>query len=122
MEADMKRYALLFLLLLIPACANNPEQVVYQAKLGYATAQTQAIQYARLPVCNTNGPVICRTTQATETIAKADQVAVTVLNNAETAVRNPTATDGTTIEKAALAAQSAVKAFLDVVNVYYGGK
>lgn len=100
------------------ACAtpsDTPQQVVFAAKEGYATALTAAVAYKHLPVCTDAVKAPCSKPEIVRQLQKADTVASGALDAAETAVRTPGF--GTNLVSSAIAAASAaVGAFTSILG------
>lgn len=107
--------------LAVAGCASTgnttPEQTVFGAKSTYAAALTAAVAYKKLPACAATAPPPCSSPAIVAQLQKADNVASSALDAAETAVRTPqigtTATDrAVSAASAALAAFTALLATL----------
>jgi hypothetical protein len=102
--------------LAIAGCATpqSSQQSVFQAKTAYAVALTTAVAYKRLPDCATR-PQPCSDKAVVAQLQKADTVAATALDAAETAVRTPGFGESV-IRSSVTAARAGLDAFLSIVN------
>lgn len=96
------------------AAPESPQQSVFQAKSGYAVALTAAVAYKRLPDC-TKAPQPCSDKAVVTQLQKADTVASTALDAAETAVRTPGFGDAV-VASSVTAARSALDAFVSITT------
>lgn len=111
----------LFSVFLAVACAGleTPEQIVFAAGKVEIAANKAVAEYKRLPLC---GPMstdlkLC-STQANAALAdKALDAAAASIDSAEEVVRNPATKDGDVARTAAIAAQSAAAAALEIVDI-----
>lgn len=112
------RYAGIFAVCFVTACAQTPQQVVFQAKETYVGAGTVFIAYGSQPRCGSPGakePPLCSSQAIVDAGKKADNVAVTALDSAETAVRTPGFTESM-VTAAAASARAAVDAFVAITT------
>jgi uncharacterized protein YcfL len=115
----VKRFLSLFVLAagLLAGCASttgststsSPQQIVFAAKSGYATALTAAVAYKRLPACATPAVLPCSDQTIVAQMQKADNVAAASLDAAESAVRTP-AVSASARDRAIAAANAALAA------------
>lgn len=107
---------ILVLVLVMAGCAapQSPQQSVFQAKSGYAVALTAAVTYKRLPDC-TKAPQPCSDKAVVAQLQKADNVAATALDSAESAVRTP-GFGKDVVNSAIAAANAALAAFTSITS------
>ena len=116
----MKRHLIVVALLsmvalVLPGCATTPEtpqQAVFAAKAGYATALTAAVAYKNLPDC-AKAPAPCSDRVMVAQVRKADDVAIAALDASESAVRTPGFGESI-VASAVAAAKAALAAFLSI--------
>jgi len=115
----MRKYVLGFLLLAVVGCTTpqTPQQSVFQAKAGYATALTAAVAYKRLPLCPAPAP--CSDKEVVGQLQRADLVAATALDAAEAVVRSK-GFGQDTVASAVTAAQAALNAFVAITSTLKG--
>lgn len=97
-----------------PKTTTSPQQAVFEAKSAYAVALTAAVAYKRLPPCDKN-PRPCSDKAVVAQIQKADNVAASALDAAETAVRTP-GFGNDVVSSSVTAAQSALQAFVSITS------
>jgi uncharacterized protein YcfL len=88
------RALILSIALAVAGCASTttsttPAQTVFAAKSAYATALTAAVAYKRLPACSSTQPMPCSDAGVVQQLQRADNVAASALDAAESAVRTP---------------------------------
>ena len=98
----------------IHGCATpeSPQQAVFQAKSSYAVALTAAVAYKRLPDC-VGAPQPCSSAPVVSQLQKADNVAASALDAAESAVRTPGFGESI-VASAVGSAKAALAAFLSI--------
>lgn len=97
------------------SAGGSPAQILFQAKSDYAGALTAAVAYKRLPPCSAAGRVICSDPTMVAQLQKADTVAATALDAAESVMRAP-GFGVNVLDSAVAAATAALQAFLTVVS------
>lgn len=108
--------SLIVAVLLLSGCATpeTPQQAVFQAKSSYAVALTAAVAYKRLPDCS-RAPQPCSDKAVVVQLQKADNVASTALDAAETAARSP-GFGQDIVSTAVGSAKAALSAFLSITS------
>lgn len=108
---------ILVLVLVMAGCAapQSPQQSVFQAKSGYAVALTAAVTYKKLPPCGQPVKMPCSDKAVVAQLQKADNVAATALDSAESAVRTP-GFGKDVVNSAIAAANAALAAFTSITS------
>lgn len=101
-------------LAVLGACAQTPQQAVYEAKSSYVATGKTVLACAAI----SGSP--CASDTGKAAIKKADTAAFATIDAAETTVRTPGVTDSA-ISFAVAAVTNAVKAFVEIVSAL-GGK
>ncbi len=108
------RYLIILLALAGCATPETPQQAVFAAKSGYATALTAAVAYKALSDCS-RAPPPCSDYAVIVQLRKADDVAAAALDAAESAVRTPGFGESV-IASAVGSAKAALAAFLSITS------
>src|SRR5215469_7929996 len=96
--------------LVLAGCATSPAKSVFAAKTGLTVAEAGVVAYGQLPRCEAAAPVpLCNNPAVFQRLAAGKDIARASINQAEAAVRSPTASKSEALQWAATAL-SAVQA------------
>lgn len=100
----------------LPPQPETPAQSVYLAHGEFNAALILATKYKALPACEVPAPpILCSSTDVVTKVQQAANVAWTLIQAAETTVRDPQFA-GSKTDQAVVSAQNAVGAFKALVN------
>lgn len=119
----MKKYLVVLAILVLAGCAatQRPDQMVFQAKAGYAVTLSQAVTYKELPECGRELPgTLCSKPEIIKQLQLAQATAKPGLDAAEAAVRGGSMSKDIQL-MAVRAAQAALAAFEKVLEGAKGG-